>query len=165
MTRNHYSKLMTFFKNHKEILKLLELLYKLLPLLIFAGYPLVLLVYALNNGFLNITFAKIFFVPLCTFVLVTVFRFIFNFQRPYEKYNIKSAISKDTQGKSFPSRHVASAFIIGMTFLYLNTTLGIVFLVLGSLIACTRVLAGVHFIRDVVASAIFSIFVGCIFYF
>ena len=56
-------------------------------------------------------------VPLVGFVAVSVFRYIVNRPRPYEKFDMPPVIPKDTHGRSFPSRHVFSAFIIAFTVL------------------------------------------------
>ena len=165
MTKNNYIKFIDFFTKHLFMLKTLRFLYKILPLFVFATYPTIVFLYGLQNGFLNNTFYKILFIPFCTFIAVTIFRKIFNFERPYEKYNTKNLTNKDTIGKSFPSRHVASAFIIAITLFYLNNTLGIIYFAIGFVIALTRIFAGVHFIRDVVAAALFSLLVGIVFLF
>lgn len=55
--------------------------------------------------------------PLVGFIAVSVFRYIVNRPRPYEKFDMPPVIPKDTHGRSFPSRHVFSAFIIAFTVL------------------------------------------------
>jgi membrane-associated phospholipid phosphatase len=52
-----------------------------------------------------------------------------------------------------------------MAYTYINVYVGIVFILLGIVIGVTRVLAGVHFIRDVFAGAVISILIGTIFLF
>ena len=69
-------------------------------------------------------------------------------------------IEKDTKGKSFPSRHVFSAFIIAFTAGCYNPAAGGALAVCGTLLAVTRVLGGVHFIRDVAAGAAAGIGLG-----
>jgi membrane-associated phospholipid phosphatase len=133
--------------------------------LVFTSYILYIIIAAFIFKITNTVFIKTFFVPLCTFVTVSVFRKVVNFQRPYEKMKITPLIHKDKKGHSFPSRHVASAFIIAMSFLYVNIPLGIVYLTISVLIAITRVLVGVHFVKDVVAGAVFSLVIGLIFLF
>ena len=91
------------------------------------------------------------------FVLVSVFRYFFNAPRPYEIYDFTPIYNKKTVGKSFPSRHVFSAFIISLMILHFNVIAGVVFLALSVILAFVRVLAGVHFIKDVVAGALISI--------
>ena len=52
-------------------------------------------------------------IPGISFVAVSIFRKCYNAKRPYEIYDFKPLIPKDTIGKSFPSRHVFSIFVIG----------------------------------------------------
>ena len=162
MTEKMYHNIQAFFKNNSLMYNILKASYKLFPAIIFASYILFIIVSAFIYGITDVTFLKVTLVPLCTFAIVSVFRKIFNAQRPYEKYGITPLIAKDKQGQSFPSRHVASGFIISMAFLYINMALGITFLIISLLIAITRVLAGVHFIKDVVAGALFSVIMGYI---
>lgn len=165
MTEKSYLSVQNFFINHKFSFNLLNILYKYLPALVFIVYPIFLTVYGFLKGFLSLDFLKVFLLPLTVFIFVTIFRKLLNFKRPYEKFNFPPLIPKDKKGQSFPSRHVTSAFIISMAFLYVNTILGITFLIISALIALTRLLAGVHFIKDVIIAAIFSIIVGYIFLF
>ena len=48
-------------------------------------------------------------------MVVSVSRKIINEPRPYEKYGVPPVLDKDTSGKSFPSRHVFSVFVIAVT--------------------------------------------------
>lgn len=59
-----------------------------------------------------------------------------------------------------PSRHTACAFIIAMTFMYVSIPLGIAYLIISALIMISRVLAGVHFISDVIAGMAISLLYG-----
>ena len=59
------------------------------------------------------------------FAGVTLLRVLVNETRPYERYGQPSVFHKTTKGKSFPSRHTACAFIIGMTFLFIHVPSGI----------------------------------------
>ena len=62
-------------------------------------------------------FWRVLLVPAVTFVLVSLFRKKFNAPRPYEKWQVKPLIPKDTKGNSFPSRHVFSIYIIAILLL------------------------------------------------
>lgn len=100
-----------------------------------------------------------FIIPLVSFLLLSIIRKSINAKRPYEVFEISPIIPKSTKGKSFPSRHVFSIFVIGTTFLYACPipALGIVILVSGVLLAVLRVVSGVHFPRDVIAGSLFGI--------
>ncbi|MBQ4129575.1 MAG: phosphatase PAP2 family protein [Ruminococcus sp.] len=128
-------------------------------------YPLQLILLLIREGFKSEVFLKATLVPLAVLVFVTLLRYIVNAKRPYEKYDYVPAVSKNTKGKSFPSRHTASAFIIAMAFLYIETSLGVVMLIIATLIAVSRVLSGVHFVRDVVGGALISIITGILCFF
>lgn len=91
------------------------------------------------------------------FVLLSLARRALNWPRPYEVYHLPPLLHKETQGKSFPSRHVFSIFVIGTSMLYILPPLGIALLALGVLLAAARVVSGVHFVRDVVAGAIIGV--------
>lgn len=162
INRKAYIKTTDFFKNNKSANLTLKLLYKFLPGLVFAAYP-VMLAYLLI--WQRQLFLKTLLVPACVFLLVTALRKLINEPRPYEKYGIPSVFGKTTKGQSMPSRHTASAFIIAMAMLNINFCIGTTALCIAGFIALSRILAGVHFIRDVAVGAGISILCGIIFIF
>ena len=162
ITEKNYKRIINFFNERKFAKNALNFCYKYLPLLLFIGYPM-LIAYVFFNKIGDIF--KIVLVPLCVFLLVTILRRLINEQRPYEKYNANSLFNKKTKGQSMPSRHTASAFIISLAILYVNTALGIVALSVSLLITLSRLLSGVHFIRDVLVAMLLSISIGVIFFF
>lgn len=103
-------------------------------------------------------------VPGISFVLLSLFRRIYNAPRPYEVFGLPSVISKETKGKSFPSRHVFSIFIIAITIYYYNPPFGLAVSAAGTLLAVVRVLGGVHFTKDVITGAAVGIVCGLIGY-
>lgn len=105
-------------------------------------------------------FARITLSPLTVFAIVTFFRKIFNRPRPYEKFATTSVFGKNKKGESMPSRHTACAFIIAMAFMYVSIRIGIAYLIISALIMISRVLAGVHFISDVIAGMAISLLYG-----
>ena len=88
------------------------------------------------------------------FILVSILRRIINAPRPYELYTFYTVRPKEKRGRSFPSRHVFSAFVIAGFAYTVSPWLSGAFSVLGILLAISRVLLGIHFIRDVVAGAL-----------
>ena len=94
--------------------------------------------------------------PLAGFILLTLLRSGLNMKRPYEKYDIIPLIEKKTAGNSFPSRHVFSAFVIGVSLIPISLPLSVIIILSGVVIAICRVLSGVHFIVDVVFGAAFG---------
>ena len=85
-------------------------------------------------------------------------RHVLDLPRPCNVFEIDFLPSKK-QGKSFPSRHVFSAFSIGTALCFVALPLGVTTLILGVASAICRVCLGNHFIRDVIAGALIG--VGC----
>ena len=110
----------------------------------------------------NAAFTRILLTTAISFVIVSVFRKIYNRKRPYEIFDAESVIKKDKEGNSFPSRHVFSAFVIAMACLYINIPLGVIMILISTCIAVLRVVGGVHFISDVVVGALVGIVSGII---
>ena len=158
MTKSRFEKISDFFNSHERLFFLLRIIYNYLPLAVMVSYP-ALLIYLFVSGN-KADFIKALVVPAVTFAAATLFRAVINSQRPYEKLGIKPLIQKNTVGKSFPSRHSASVFIIAMAFLHTNVYLGAAMFAVGFLIILSRVLAGVHYEKDVLAGLCFSVLLG-----
>ncbi len=103
-------------------------------------------------------------IPGTSFFVVSLFRKIISSPRPYEIYDFVPALKKDTVGKSFPSRHVFSIFMVAFTYFQTSYLIGVILLLLGVTLAIIRVIGGVHFIKDVVAGAGIAIIVSIICY-
>ena len=157
MNRKIFEWSVRFFSENKTAYNILRFVYKVLPLVMFIAYPL-LLVYVYFHSLKDLN--KLMMVPLWVFVGVTILRVLVNETRPYERYGKPSVFNKDTVGKSFPSRHTASAFVIAMAFLYVNVPIGIAALLIALLIEISRILAGAHYIHDVVAGMAIGVFFG-----
>ena len=162
ITEKNYKRIIKFFSERNFAFNALKLCYSFLPLLLFIGYPALIVYVFFSNP---VDLFKIILVPFGVFLLVTVLRKVINEQRPYEKYNTPSLFGKTTKGQSMPSRHTASAFIISLAILYVNFELGIAALSVSFLITLSRVLAGAHYIRDVFAAMLLSVTAGVIFFF
>ena len=72
---------------------------------------------------------------------------------------------KDAPGKSFPSRHVFSIFVIAVTVFWVWPLPGILVGIAGAILSWCRVAGGVHFPRDVIAGALIGIGCGVIGYY
>lgn len=70
------------------------------------------------------------FIPATGFVILSLLRKKINAPRPYEEWDIKPLLDRDSPGQSMPSRHVFSATIISMTCLHASLTVGFILLVL-----------------------------------
>ena len=91
------------------------------------------------------------------FVTVSLLRRFINAPRPYELLDFYEEKPKNKSGRSFPSRHTHSVFSIATLLLFANPTLGAALLLFGIALAVSRVLLGIHFLRDVIAGAIIGI--------
>ena len=162
MTRESYEKITCILRGHPRRIRLVCLFNHTLTGFIFVLYPAFLLLLFLEG---------------CVFLLLrrpprsalfpytTLFRRIFNAPRPYEKFGLPPVIEKDTAGKSFPSRHVFSVFIIAATIFYVHPSAGILLGLLGVVLAVLRVIGGVHEPRDVIAGALAGILCGVLGYY
>ena len=103
-------------------------------------------------------------VPASGFVILSLFRKKINAPRPYEEWDIKPLLDRDSPGQSMPSRHVFSATIISMTCLHASLSIGVILLVLSALLGLVRVSGGVHYPKDVVVGYICGLVWGVIFF-
>ncbi|MCR5581967.1 MAG: phosphatase PAP2 family protein [Pseudobutyrivibrio sp.] len=151
--------------NNHGLVKVLNILDKAITYITILFYSIYLL-YAmfLYTGDSHTLLYRSILIPGVSFILVSLFRKMVSSPRPYEVYDFEPAIKKDTVGKSFPSRHVFSIFIVAYTLLQTSLLLGIIVLIMGVILAVIRVVGGVHFIKDVVAGAAIATIVAGICY-
>lgn len=162
MTPSRYAALREWVLQRPEYLKFLRVLYRL-PLLMYCAYPALLMGLLIQRKW-ALLFREA-AVPLAVFLGVTVLRHWHNSPRPYEVWGTPPLFPRFKKGHSFPSRHSAAASVIAMAFWYINPAAGSVMLAAAMLIAVSRVLAGVHFVRDVLAGLIAGILGGVIGFF
>lgn len=159
MTEQEYRKLTDPFRRNPRLAGVLNLWDKAAVLVVAASYGGVLLWEFVHR---DPRLDRCIAVPFVSLVVVSVFRCLLNRRRPYEVFGVEPVIPRSKTGKSFPSRHVFSAFIIAMIFLLCTPfpAYGILLLLLGVLIASMRVLSGVHYPSDVLAGAAFGVLAG-----
>lgn len=104
------------------------------------------------------------FIPASGFVILSFLRKKINAPRPYEEWDIKPLLDRDSPGQSMPSRHVFSATIISMACLHASLTMGMICLTLSAFLGLVRVLGGVHFPKDVLVGYICGLVWGVIFF-
>ena len=104
------------------------------------------------------------FIPASGFVILSFLRKKINAPRPYEEWDIKPLLDRDSPGQSMPSRHVFSATIISMACLHASLTMGMICLTLSALLGLVRVLGGVHFPKDVLVGYICGLAWGMLFF-
>lgn len=139
----------------------LKILSHISTLVTVAAFGYVLVANALVDILIPIRLAVVTLVP---FVGVSVFRHLLGAPRPPELYDMSSLGERapKKRGKSFPSRHVFSAFVIGSVLCFVQPILGAVVLFFGITLGACRVLLGYHFLRDVVAGGLIGIVCGVI---
>ena len=159
MTKEFYDKLAKPYEEDEKKRGRLLKVNSLITRLVYIVYPILLIVLLiLRDG----RFIKTLLVPLVTFAAVTIFRKLCNAKRPYEVWDVKPLIPKETKGNSFPSRHVFSIYIITMAAASSCIPLAILLAAAGVFLASARVVARVHFIKDVFAGAILAIGLGIV---
>lgn len=163
MKKETYIKMVNNIKAHKRLERALIFANQILTGIVYISFPILLVALGYNKRFSELI--KIVLVCGISFVLVSVFRYFFNAKRPYAMYEYEPVVAKEKEGQSMPSRHVFSAFVIAMSFAYINWKFSIIFFVVALLIAIHRVLIGVHFIKDVVVGAVIGIAAGSILFF
>ena len=104
--------------------------------------------------------ARAVFVPAFVFLGGTLLRARLNFPRPYEQPGFTPLVEKETRGQSFPSRHALSAAVLAAVWLSFYPAVGGVMVAVTVAICVLRVLAGVHFPRDVLAGAALGFALG-----
>lgn len=159
MTKEQYIKITAPLRENEEKTKRITSANQILTSLIYCVYPLYLVMLFIEKSALLM---RSILVPAISFVLLTVVRRMINAPRPYEKFGIPPVIEKDTKGKSFPSRHVFSVFIIAFTIFVSHRGAGIMIALIGVAVAIIRVFGGVHEPKDVVAGAIAGILSGVV---
>lgn len=159
MTKEQYIKITAPLRADKEKAKRVTDANEILTGLIYCIYPLYVVVLFLEK---NPLLLRAVLIPAVSFVLLTVVRRMINAPRPYEKFDMPPVIEKDTKGKSFPSRHVFSVFIIAVTIFVSHIGAGIMIALIGVAIAVIRVIGGVHEPRDVIAGAIAGVAAGIV---
>ena len=146
-------------RSHKAVATIAVISGKAITIGVYALYPIFLAFLLIKR---NPEIYRAVIVPAVGFMLLSLVRYLLNFPRPYEKYDITPLYKKSTKGKSYPSRHTFCIFIIAVTLFHSYPAIGIAVAVLGLILATSRVLCGVHFIRDVTVGALSGIILGAI---
>ncbi|MBQ8382833.1 MAG: phosphatase PAP2 family protein [Clostridia bacterium] len=160
LTAERYERLTAPIRRRKWALNLLLWSNRICSMLFYIAYPLCILWMLYTGDYF--TYRAI-LIPAISFALLTVVRQLINRPRPYERLSIKPLHSKRTRGKSFPSRHVFSAFIIAATMTFVFPW-GWIFYLPAALLAVIRVLMGVHYPSDVMVGAGFALAAALFYY-
>ena len=150
-------------KNKPFLLSLLKSFNRLMTVVMPIVYLTLLVTTYLQQGFGKQVLIYV-FIPASGFVILSFLRKKINAPRPYEEWDIKPLLDRDSPGQSMPSRHVFSATIISMACLHASLTMGMICLILSAFLGLVRVLGGVHFPKDVVVGYICALVWGVIFF-
>lgn len=149
-----YTTLLSYIRQHHVLEQVIILLTKILPYITSCLYLCILIyLFITNSPLLWDTLWR----PMVAFIVVTIFRKLINRPRPYEKMAIEPLLGHK-QGESFPSRHTLSSMIIALVCFPINLYLGIFTLIVAIILSVCRILAGVHYISDVLVSVIIALF-------
>ena len=154
-----YERVRPFFVTHPYYLSLLKWTNRLVTLLMPLLYFYVLWAAYLKASKTWIVLAYL-LVPATGFIVLSVIRKRMNWPRPYELGTFPPLLNREGKGRSMPSRHVFSAAIISTVAWGVHPLLSVLGLSLALLLAGVRVLAGVHFVRDVVVGFLSAILWG-----
>lgn len=159
MNAEGYRRITEPLRSHPKLARGVKEANRALTVLGYVAYPLLLAVLACTGSPLLL---REILVPSISFVAVSAFRAWYNEPRPYERFDIPPVIAKDTKGRSFPSRHTFSLFMIAMCWLAYCMPVGVVLLVASACLGTVRVLSGVHYPHDVVVGAVIAIACGIV---
>ena len=158
-----YGHVASNIKNKPFLLSLLRTFNRFMTVVMPIVYLTLLVITYLQQG-LGKQVLMYVFVPASGFVILSFLRKKINAPRPYEEWDIKPLLDRDSPGQSMPSRHVFSATIISMACFHASLSVGVILLVLSALLGLVRVLGGVHYPKDVVVGYICGLVWGVIFF-
>lgn len=98
-------------------------------------------------------------VPFALYLAVSALRRGVDLPRPFTQLGF-TPLLPHPPGRSFPSKHTASAVVIALANWYLSPWYGGATLVLAGLIGFSRLAAGLHYPRDVLGGAALALLVG-----
>lgn len=167
MNHNPYQSILQWANRSPVRCKWIAALCHLLPfsllLLYAAGSACVLFRLIAGQPLLPLLFFWL--IPAVGLLAVTLLRKAVDSPRPFERFGFTPLIEHES-GSSFPSRHTASAFLISCALLYLFRwgAFPLALVVLSFCLACftalSRLIAGVHFLRDILSGALIALLIS-----
>ncbi len=163
MRPERYKKIYDWFSARPAALAALRASARALPLGAAAGYLALLLLLAARcaAGYEDMRLlAKAVLVPGTIFVGGSALRRALDRPRPYEQPGFCPLLERDARGRAFPSRHALSGGAVAAAWLPVCPAAAWALLALDAGICATRVLGGVHALRDVAAGAALGFLLG-----
>lgn len=156
MNETQFIKITSYFRQTKFREKSIKYLCTFTPLMVAFIYFITILFLIINKNTNTILFL---IVPASNFLFITIIRKVLNRPRPYDLFNYNPIVKYTKgKGKSFPSRHTSSAFVIAISYFYINHVyFGVFMLIIAFIIGLSRIIVGVHFPKDIIAAALISI--------
>ena len=158
-----YAHIAANIKNKPFLLSLLRTFNRFMTVVVPIVYLTLLTTIYFREGFGKQVLMYV-FIPASGFVILSLLRKKINTPRPYEEWEIKPLLDRDSPGQSMPSRHVFSATIISMACFHASLSVGGIFLVLSAFLGLVRVLGGVHYPKDVVVGYMCALVWGVLFF-
>ena len=158
-----YDHIATNIENRPFLLSLLRTFNRFMTVVMPMIYLTLLAITYLQQG-LGKQVLMYVFIPASGFVILSFLRKKINAPRPYEEWDIKPLLDRDSPGQSMPSRHVFSATIISTACLHASLTMGMICLTLSAFLGLVRVLGGVHYPKDVVVGYMYALVWGVLFF-
>lgn len=157
-----YEKNATLYKKYPLLQRALQPTSHVLTAIYAVAYAL-LLYTALTTPYEVRKLIPLICAPVVCLTVVTILRYAVNRPRPYAENGAQItplSTKKGSTDTSFPSRHVACAFVIATLFVSTFTAIGCVLLVLGVLLAYIRFTLGVHYPTDLLFGVAIGVLCG-----
>lgn len=157
----NFKKNISYIHSNPHLKNIIICLDKYLPIPIMGLFygSLIFLAFSLNFKFFSVAL-----VPLVTYALVSFIRRLSNKKRPFEVLDFKP-LREHSTGSSMPSRHTSSTAVIAVALYSIYPAIGIFVGALSLIVACTRVLTGVHYPIDVLVGLIIGYLMGFVGFF
>ena len=111
MKQETYIKISEFVRKYPHGESIVKYANNIITGVVYMAYFVMLIFLAVNRDERVI---RIVLVTGISFILVSIFRYVVDAPRPYTLYEFKPVVKKEKTGQSMPSRHVFSAFVIGL---------------------------------------------------
>lgn len=157
-----YNKNAAFFEKRPLAKRLLILFNQYAPYFFVLAYPLLWLYGATDGAFEAKEFLKIFCAPALAFIIVSALRLMLDRPRPFAEHGagITPLKAKKNSGSSFPSRHVACAAVIAMSYLPFLPAVSALLFILTFAIGYARFAIGWHYPSDLFVGLGLGVLVG-----
>ena len=147
----------------KRIIKIIDMIATLFIMIAYVC----LIMHAVNKAIHATDFVALLFVPFLSLFVATVLQMAIDRPRPFSESgaNITPLYKRSDEGKSFPSRHMTSAFVIATVSLPHLPILGAALYVFAILLGYARFSIGWHYPSDLIGGAVLGSGLGSLVFF